>query len=384
MIKTKVTEALGIKTPIFQAGMGPFGTNNLCIASSNAGALGLVSSTGLFAHLIAPELGEVFRISTGVTEEEMENPREVLKTMCRYALNETKETKGIFGMNCMVSEELGGTLEDFFGAAQECREEDSEMEKRFKVLVTSAGNPAPVPDVGGGIVKRMQDSGMLWFHVVPHVRAAARCLKTGCDGIIASGHEGGYHTAWDPVHSMTLLPAVTDYVFKEEKREDVIVLGAGGFCDGKGLAAALALGADGIQMGTRMLSTKESDFVDLWKELVAKEPDRASIVARGIVGPARYMKTPQSLRLAEETSRKEPNLYIGRADDLFSVPPELLTAEMEGIAATYAGDEEHMLAAGGECAQRITDMPTVKELVERIMKEAEEIIRDFPKNFIVQ
>ena len=378
MIQTKLTKMLGIKYPIIQAGMGPFGTNNLCIASANAGVLGLVSSTGLFAHMIAPELGEIFRKATGVTEEEMDDPREVLKTMYRYVLENTKKTQGIFGVNCMVSAELVGTIGNFIGASKEVRDESSDMEKRFKLLVTSAGDPLPIrqsEDLKEDL-KAMRDSGLLWFHVVPSVKGAKRCEKAGVDGIIASGHEGGYHTAWDPVHSMTLIPAVA------EECPNLPVVAAGGFCDGKTLVAALSLGAVGVQMGTRFLCTKESDFVEPWKAQVVKADSNASLVARGVVGPARYLKTSASLRLAEETALKEANLYIGKADDLFSVPPELLTAEIEGLSATYSGDEENKLTPGGECAGRIKDMPTVKELVEEIMSEAEKVIKNIP-NFVV-
>ncbi|HIH78501.1 MAG TPA: hypothetical protein HA341_06240 [Halobacteria archaeon] len=110
--------------------------------------------------------------------------------------------------------------------------------------------------------------------------------------------------------------------------------------------------------------------------------DIATVVARGMVGPARYVKTPASLRLAELTSEKTPKLYIGKADDLFSTDSDILDAEIIGFTAAYDGDEENALAAGGECAQRINDMPTVREVVDRTMKEAEDIIKRLP-NLIV-
>ena len=100
------------------------------------------------------------------------------------------------------------------------------------------------------------------MHVVPSVKGALRCKKAGVDVIVASGHEGGFHTSWEPVHSMILLPAVVEAV----SDENTLVCGAGGFCDGKTLAAALVLGADGAQMGTRFLATQESDFHQIWKE----------------------------------------------------------------------------------------------------------------------
>ena len=104
--------------------------------------------------------------------------------------------------------------------------------------------------------RKIKGAGFTWIHVVPSVKGALRCKKAGVDVIVASGHEGGFHTSWEPVHSMILLPAVVEAV----SDENTLVCGAGGFCDGKTLAAALVLGADGAQMGTRFLATQESDF----------------------------------------------------------------------------------------------------------------------------
>lgn len=108
---------------------------------------------------------------------------------------------------------------------------------------------------------------------------------SSCDGIIASGHEGGFHTAWEPVHSTALLPAVA------EAFPDIPVVGAGGFCDGKTLAAALVLRGVGIQMGTRFLCTQESDFGGFWKHRILNAGDRGTQVARSLVGPARFIKS---------------------------------------------------------------------------------------------
>jgi len=370
MIKTELCDMLEIKYPIIQAGMGPLSTNEICIAAANTGILGLISSSGLFSSMYGPQMYEVLTKSVGADPDI--DQTDLLREIYYKVQRETKESGGIFGTNVMVSAELRGGAEEYIKTMLEVREADSDMEKRLKVIVTSAGDPLPWSET-------IKPTGLTWFHVVPSVRAARRCEKAGCDGIIASGHEAGFHTAWDPVHTMTLLPAVAESV-------KTPVIGAGGFCDGKTFVAALALGAVGVQMGTRFLATKESSpgFPDLWRDTVIKTGDMGTIVARGMVGPARYMKTRASLILAELTAERTPGLYIGKADDIFSTDPEIMDAELEGFPATYAGDEEKGLAAAGECAQRVNDVPTVKELVERIMKEAEDTIRDFPKNFIVQ
>jgi NAD(P)H-dependent flavin oxidoreductase YrpB (nitropropane dioxygenase family) len=175
---------------------------------------------------------------------------------------------------------------------------------------------------------------------------------------------------------MVLLPAVVDAL----AGSGIIVAGAGGVCDGKSLAAALALGAEGTQMGTRFLATQESDFAQIWKEGVVKAGDRGTLVARGFVGPARWIKTPKSLTHQENTLKMSPGVFLGRPDDLASIPLELYESEVEAIKAVYAGDAEHGLMAGGECAQRIDDLPTVQEVVDRIVKEATEIVKNFPKH----
>ena len=215
------------------------------------------------------------------------------------------------------------------------------------------------------------------MHVVPSVKGALRCQKAGVDGVIASGHEGGFHTAWEPVHSMVLLPAVVDALANSPTR----VVAAGGFCDGRTLVAALVLGASGIQMGTRFLATQESDFHPLWKQGVVKAGDRGTLVARGFVGPARWLKTPASLRHQENTLKMSPGVFLGRPDDYRTVPKELLDNEHEAMNAVYAGDESRALFAGGECAQRIDDLPLVEDLVRRIVREAEEALAALPGKF---
>jgi enoyl-[acyl-carrier protein] reductase II len=365
MIRTELCDMLGVKYPIIQAGMGPFSTNNLCVAAANAGILGILSTSGFTMANISPQAVEMFL--PGVTG----TAYEALKKIFYRTKEGTSESKGIFGINCMVSAEMAPSVRGVIQAVIDARDEDEEIRERLRVIITSAGDPLPWAEM-------VKPLGVKWLHVVPSVRAAQRCERAGVDGIIASGHEAGYHTSWEPVHTMTLLPAVVDAV-------NTPVVGAGGFEDGKTLAAALALGACGVQMGTRFLATKESDFPSLWKEQVLKAGDRDSIVARGIVGPARYLRNEPSMELAEITAKKAPGLFLGKAEDLMTTmanAPEIITKELEGLMATFMGDEEKALMAGGEVAQRIDDMPTVKELVDGIVKEAEEIILKLPQRFV--
>jgi enoyl-[acyl-carrier protein] reductase II len=366
MIKTRLCELLEIEHPIIQAGMGPFGTNRLAIAVANAGGLGLISSSALEAKDVAPDGYAQFR-RTFEPGLEVESASETLKNIFRHTLEQTRESRGIFGLNVLVSAELLHGAGQMIQATIEVREEDPEMRERLKVIVTSAGNPTRWTDI-------IKPSGVKWFHVVPSVRGAEKAVAAGCDGVIASGHEGGFHTAWEPVHSMVLLPAVA------EALPDTPVVGAGGFCDGKTLAAALVLGGVGIQMGTRFLCTQESDFVPFWKKRILDAGDRGTQVARGLVGPARFIKSAYSTEVAEMTAEFSPGVYTGRPDDIASVKRELLFKEHDGFLASYADapDESKALTAGGECAQRIGDMPTVQELITRITQEARNLLEQTP------
>jgi len=367
MLKTKLTELLGIKHPIIQAGMGPFSNNNLCVAAANAGVLGLLSTSGIFNKKDQPWIYNAF-VETAEATMDDEMPV-VLEKVLKRTYRLTKEQGGIFGINVMVSTELVPLSTILIDTAIKVVNENPEMKNHFKVIFTSAGDPVPWRD-------KIKNAGFTWLHVVPSVKGALRCAKAGVNCIVASGHEGGFHTSWEPVHSMTLLPSVVDAL----GGSNIPVAGAGGFCDGKTLAAALALGADGAQMGTRFLATQESDFHPLWKEQVVKTPDRGTLVARGMVGPARWLKTPSSLEHQKNTLAKSPSIYLDTPDD-YNTPgaQELVAYETAGIKAVCMGDKEKALMAGGECAQRVEDLPKVQELVDRIMTEATNILKNAPK-----
>jgi enoyl-[acyl-carrier protein] reductase II len=369
MIKSRLCDLAGIKYPIIQAGMGPFGTNNLCAASANAGVLGLISSSGIATKKNQRQIYDYF-CRTGGADPEADQ-EDILKTIYRNILDQTRESQGIFGVNVMVAAEMVDYAKLIVGAMMKVREEDPEMKKRFKVLVTSAGDPLPWSDV-------VKKTDLVWMHVMPSVKAAYRCKKAGVDVIVASGHEGGFHTSWEPVHSMVLLPAVVDAVSDDK----TLVVGAGGFCDGKTLAAALVIGADGAQMGTRFLSTQESDFHITWKEAVVAAEDRGTLVARGFVGPARWLKTPRSEEHAINTLHKSPGVFLGTPDDYATMDMTLIDFEVESINAVYSGDKDKAMFAAGESAQRINDMPKVNDLVQEIVTEAEDILKSVQTKYL--
>jgi|YelNatPaOPRAMG01_1025707.scaffolds.fasta_scaffold10072_2 enoyl-[acyl-carrier protein] reductase II len=359
MIRTRLCDLVGIRFPIVQAGMGPWKTENLAIAAANAGILGIISTAGIHAQAMGVvPLGESTNRGEGAR-----TPHEMIKQAIRRVTEATHEAKGVFGVNCIVSSEVLQEAKCIIGATLEARQEEREVKERLRVIITSAGDPMPWAEI-------IKPSGVKWFHVVPSVRHARRCEKAGVDVVIASGHEGGGHISWEPVHSMVLLPAVVRAV-------SIPVIGAGGFCDGATLVAALALGACGIQMGTRFIATKESDFVQLWKNRILRSSERDTIAARGFVGPLRYLKNKASVELAEVTLKKLPRLYLGEPD--VTLDADIANLELQGLAHLGGDDDEKALFYGGEVAGRIEDIPTVQELITRIVKEAEEIISSLPR-----
>lgn len=362
MIKSRLCELLGTKYPIIQAGMGPFSNNNLCVAAANAGVLGLLSTSGLFNKDDQPWIYNAF-VETAEAKRE-DDMATVLEKLLKRTYRLVKDKGGVFGINVMVSAELKQHSLVMIDTAIRVREENPDMKKHFKVIFTSAGDPV-------GWKEKIKGAGFTWMHVVPSVKGAQRCKKAGVDVIVASGHEGGFHTSWEPVHSMILLPAVVEAVSDDK----TLVAGAGGFCDGKTLAAALVLGADGVQMGTRFLATQESDFHQIWKEGVVAAGDRGTIVARGFVGPARWLKTARSDEHAKNTLQKSPGVFLGTPDDYTTIDMSLINFEIESIKAVYEGDKTKAMMAAGEAAQRINDMPKVNDLVQTIAKEAEDILR---------
>ena len=366
MIRSRLCDLVGIKYPIIQAGMGPFSNNNLCVASANAGVLGLLSTSGLFSKYDQPWIYKAF-VESGEADFDDDIPTALEKVLKRtYRL--VKDKGGIFGINVMVSAEIVEYAHIMIDTAIRVREENPDMKNNFKVIFTSAGDPVGWKD-------KIKGAGFIWMHVVPSVKGAIRCKKAGVDVIVASGHEGGFHTSWEPVHSMVLLPAVVEAVSDEK----TLVVGAGGFCDGKTIAAALVMGADGVQMGTRFLATQESDFHQIWKEGVVAAGDRATLVARGFVGPARWLKTPRSSEHAKNTLQKSPGVFLGTPDDYATVDMSLINYEIESIKAVFEGNKEKALMAAGEAAQRIKDMPKVNDMVQEIVRETEAILRDVPK-----
>jgi len=376
MLRTKFHDIFKTRLPIIQAGMGPYDTTRLAGAVAKAGGIGLISTIGMGSFDISG-LGQ-FHYSAIFGEG---TPEERLGRSINHALAAIADVPWArFGVNIPVSEEFVPTASRLIHYIISRAKSDPAAKQKMKVIVTSAGDPLPWSIVPGP--KRLAESiaikdeipEMVWVHVVPSVRAAFRCVKAGVDVIVASGREGGAHCSWRDTSTMVLLPEVVKRV------SPTPVVAAGGFADGVSLAAALAMGAIGVQMGTRFIATKESDFEQVWKDLVVKSTEEDALVARGFFGPMRFLRNRRALELVDATIRGTPDLYKGNP---CGSTEELLDLEIGGLANLFQGKIDEAAVLGGTVAGRVHDIPTVQELCDRIMEEAEVTIRNL-RSLIVQ
>ncbi len=241
-MKTRITELLGIKYPIFQGGMAWVSEGRLAAAVAEAGGVGLIAAGNAPAEYV---------------EEQIKLARSL--------------TDGVFGVNVML---MSPTADD---VAQLCADE------KLKVVTTGAGNP-------GKYMEMWKSAGVKVVPVVPGVALAKRMERAGADAVIAEGTESGGHIGENT--TMCLVPQVVDAV-------EIPVLAAGGIADGRGIAASFMLGAEGVQVGTRFLASEECQIHPTYKELVINAKDTDSIVTGRYTGhPCRSVKTKFSRKLA--------------------------------------------------------------------------------------
>lgn len=243
MIKTRVNELLGITYPIFQGGMAWVADASLAAAVSNAGGLGIIAGMNMN--------GEQLRAEIRKLREKCNKP---------------------FAVNVMLMSPHAAEVADVI------------VEEHVPVVTTGAGNPLTY-------MKKWTEAGVKVIPVVASVALAQMVAKRGATAVVAEGGESGGHIG--EANTMALIPQVADAV-------DIPVIAAGGIADGRGYAAALMLGAEGIQMGTRFLVAKECNIHPNFKAKVLKAGDTATMVSGRRLGhPIRSLKTPFSRKFAE-------------------------------------------------------------------------------------
>lgn len=309
---TRVTELLNVKYPIIQGGLAYLAYADLAAAVSNAGGLGQITAMSLRD----PDLlrAEIHKVRT-LTDKP-------------------------FGVNFAIGM-YGTGYEDMVRVA---------VEENVPVVTMTGGNPAPIFDILAGTdIKKLV--------LVAARRQAQKAEQLGADAVMVVGQEGGGHLGRDDVGTMVLVPQVVDSV-------KIPVIASGGIGDGRGWMAAQALGAEGIEMGTRFIATKECvDASEAYKEaLLASSEADTTIIKRSIGAPARALRndfTGKILEIEEKTPTYEAlKDFIGGAANKRFI---------------YDGKNDQGFGWAGQVTGMIHDIPTVQELMNRMVAEAESI-----------
>lgn len=306
-MKTRITELLGCKYPIIQGGMAWVAEHTLASAVSNAGGIGLIAGGSA--------------------------PIDYLRDQIRKCKEKTDKP---FGVNIML---MSPNADDL---AQLC------IDEGVKVVTTGAGNP-------GKYIPAWKEAGIKVIPVVPSVALAKRMERAGADAVVAEGTESGGHIGENT--TMCLVPQVVDAL-------EIPVIAAGGIADGRGMAAAFMLGAEGVQIGTRFLASEECQIHPTFKELVIKAKDTDSVVTGRYTGhPCRNIKTKFSKKLAN-----------GERDGSLS-PEEFEQITLGSLRkAVVDGNVDEGSFLCGAIAGMVNEIKPCSEIVEEIMAGAEKLI----------
>lgn len=362
MIKTRFTELLGCERPIMLAGMGPFTTYKTATLVSNAGGVGLTSHWGVISP-VNPDKGFIIDRENGVTISSVKKMKYDLKYF-----EENLNDGAIAGCNVRVARMSVDAPRVVRTIVKE-RERSKKLKECVKIVVTSAGNPVP-PNKIIKNPKFYKDGkpDLYHFHVSPSLALVKNTIKAGCDGVVAVGIEGGGHQSYEEICTSVLIPEIRDAF------PDKPIVAGGGFFDGNTLASALALGADGIQMGSRFIATIDGDFHINFKNALIKGQDADTMICQGGFGPIRILRNKYALShrliMSKEDKIKQEKAY-GIDQDL----SQQLLKDGRAYEATYEGDMENGAVLCGQTICGIRDLPTVKDLMDKIMKQAEARIK---------
>jgi enoyl-[acyl-carrier protein] reductase II len=293
----RITRLLGVEVPIVQAPMGWIARSQLAAAVSNSGALGIIETSS----------GEL-----DVIREEILKMRQL--------------TDKPFGVNVAQAFVRDPDIVNFI------------IDQGVKFVTTSAGNPERYTE-------QLKSAGLTVFHVVPNLSAAKKAVECGVDGLIVEGGEGGGFKNPQDVSTMVLLPLVRSQV-------DVPIIAAGGFLDGATMAAGFALGAEAVQMGTRMVSSTESPVHENWKNAIVSARETDTVFLNRAHSPAlRAIRTEKTTRLEFDVETNAMSEF-GKATDLY-----------------FGGDMEASIALTGQVCGRIDSVRPVAEIIAEVRDE---------------
>ncbi|MBE3587193.1 MAG: enoyl-[acyl-carrier-protein] reductase FabK [Thermoanaerobacteraceae bacterium] len=306
MIRTKLCDLLGIEYPILQGGMAWVSTAELAAAVSEAGGLGIIGS------------GQA--------------PPDWVRGQVRRARELTSRP---FGVNVMLRS-------PFVDAVMQVL-----LEERVPVITTGAGNP-------GKYLPDLQAAGIRVIPVVSSVALARRLVRSGVDALVAEGMESGGHVG--ELGTLPLVPQIVDAV-------NVPVIAAGGIFDGRGLAAALMLGAAGVQMGTRFMCAAECTIHPAVKEMIIRAKDRDTVVTGRPTGhPVRVLRNKLSRQFEELESRCAP------VEEL----EKLGTGRLK--AAMVDGDVEYGSVMAGQVSAMVREIQPAREIIQDVVRGAAELL----------
>ena len=321
MIKTKVTEMLGCKYPIIAGTMANISNPEFVASVSNAGACAVLASAN---YQTPEELREAIRKTQSLTDQ----PFAVNINLFPAMMPQEKLVKYV----------------------------EATLDEGAKIIETS-GHKAPAD-----LVPKFKEGGAIWIHKCAGVRYAITGASLGADMITVVGYENGGATGTLDIGTLVMTPSVVDAI-------DVPVIAGGGITDGRGIAAVLALGAEGVIMGTRMMATKECPLHDNLKQafVQAKETD-THLVMRSIRNTHRVWRNKAAEKIIKLESQKA------------SLQEIIQVASGQNALKMYKeGDIDAGMVSCGQGVGLVKDIPTVKELLDRIMKEAEEVIQRLKK-----
>lgn len=310
--RTRVTDLLNIQFPIVQGGLAYLAYSELAAAVSNAGGLGQITAMSL------------------------RNPEQL-----REEIQKVKRlTNKPFGVNFAIGQH-GRTFSDFLQVA---------IEEKVPVVSMTGGNPAP-------IFEQLKGTEIKTLVLVAARRQAVKAEELGADAVMVVGQEGGGHLGRDDVGTMVLVPQVVDAV-------SIPVIASGGIGDGRGLMAALSLGAEGIEMGTRFIATKECVHAnELYKKTLVEGNESGTVVIKRTLGaPARALAN----------SWTEKILDIEKSNGGYEQLKDLISGKANQ-RYIYDGAAEEGFAWAGQVMGLIKDVPSVQELFNRMMNDAEQI-----------
>ncbi len=315
-MKTKITELFGIEHPIIQGGMHHVGFAELAAAVSNGGGLGTI--TGL----------------TQGTPEKLANEIDKCKSM----------TDKPFAVNLTFLPSL--TPPDYPGLV------DVIVEKDVPIVETAGRNPAEY-------LPKLKEAGIKIIHKCTSVRHSLKAQSIGCDAVSVDGFECGGHPGEDDIPNFILLPRAADEL-------EIPFVASGGMADGRSLIAAMALGAEGMNMGTRFIATEDAPVHQNVKEAIvnASELD-TRLIMRSLTNTERVLNNSAVERLMEKEKALGNNLtFADIVDEVAGVYPKIM----------HEGTMEAGAWSCGMVAGLVNDIPTVEELINRIMSEANNII----------